>query len=1463
MNSEFQTLQSVFYTSVLDLFKEIKELNPTVCSGTPGMSEDLKLTQSGYIYLQACGSDGSELVQDEGSITQGIHLRWALRKELAQNHIPKGDLANMGQTYYTRCGYSKNDDYVTIRKTPYINRVPAIIDLTSTNPDLVQTVNGYKRWIFNVDTVTPTKTIKNKIYFHFNNNSLYNSITHNPSTDADLFLAAYTDYIEIEIENKLFFRVDAKVTNTASCQYKYETIFVSEPGTLDDISISTRKSVMSPSSPHTSSVTSENLRFFRIKMEAGSLLEEISIETYYDFINSRSWDLVDDFGLTVTDSEALTRFDSSIENNWPRYNDGTTVKANNYIKSSSPDVTSKWASPQGLKEAVIEYLNLSKTDSTAKKILEDDLNELSKIEISYVSMLNLVAMDYHIARMFGLGHIDNFSLNGNKYVYLAEYYTSKDLPNNPFAPLKKHLFMCLPTDLDDTRLPKQPVIDDLTFGLPSMDNCNSETLIDEDGYSKIEPVRYININRDKYDYEVPFQSFFAETGNFDSSQIVKPIFYGIEYKETSESAYRKPEITADPEEEAYLDNDIDNTNGIAEMIPVPEKDNPLFNHKEIEEGTHKYALYAINWFNRASQVSAEKSATTTFPVFSKLVPPVDLSAHYIQIEKPRLFTSANEQIELADRIENYPTEDNFWTRVTFNWNHIQKIAYQTANELEFFFKPEAANMVKGKISGLTHIAGGKTVWIEADSFRLFSTEANQLIEPEIDSNDFPKFIGSRLITNTGAFEIVEISQGTTYPRFKIKMIIETGAQNDDIKKEGFIIKCKPVGPAIGEYFTIYENLNNEDNWIKLDKTISLIDFGDTDEEIIESDGSPTTFIVGGINVPANVEADPNTEPIPGLYKITTTYTLDNHPQMGSGNVYWHKGIIRIPIEGSGIMKSLPVVKIESQNPLILWAMDSIDNSNNSDYEPIETGSTVTINYHPGYRVYIKPESSNDFDNSHLMPETGEKKRVMLMCVRSKHGNMVSSLSAPTAFFSLDIKEPTKPNKLVGAAYATRPDIYGKSSYTFDSEITSKPFSLIAYRCHDTGLLDALYDSETIEEIRTDMDALDPNEHDSERFYDLINVIFDDETGHEEEFAEYDGYRFPFPNKVGLFETGDTFEEKKQKMREAVEAEFIPILPQPALHDFIKNDGSSAENTAPVIRDKDGSFLEPDNALFNPFPSVRRFTASSKNYIRFTDFGLDGGTKNIYFYCLKEMSEKLEYGEMSEILGPVFLVNTFPPEAPGIRKIETVLADPYLEINPGIKFEINPYFDSEDVKKVRIYRTIEKESSESVRTMELAGDFDLTEPLKDEFADLTFPPFGKDIYYRLVALRKIKNEFEEIEYVPSKPSEIRIAKVVDNVNPPSPEILSNVGTIQVLPPQLQNVDLTWAETCYEGKYSLYKMSDSGFWQLVEQFDFTDTLLYNYSNLDKEDADGDTIYHRFKIVAENANGLLSLDEKVLVI
>jgi hypothetical protein len=60
-----------------------------------------------------------------------------------------------------------------------------------------------------------------------------------------------------------------------------------------------------------------------------------------------------------------------------------------------------------------------------------------------------------------------------------------------------------------------------------------------------------------------------------------------------------------------------------------------------------------------------------------------------------------------------------------------------------------------------------------------------------------------------------------------------------------------------------------------------------------------------------------------------------------------------------------------------------------------------------------------------------------------------------------------------------------------------------------------------------------------------------------------------------------------------------------------------------------------------------------------------------------------------------------------------------------------------------------------------------------------------------------------------------------------------------------------------------MTDMGQWQFVTSLNYDEALSFNYVELDKEDADGDTIYHRFKVVVENTGGLLSLEEKNLTI
>lgn len=171
-------------------------------------------------------------------------------------------------------------------------------------------------------------------------------------------------------------------------------------------------------------------------------------------------------------------------------------------------------------------------------------------------------------------------------------------------------------------------------------------------------------------------------------------------------------------------------------------------------------------------------------------------------------------------------------------------------------------------------------------------------------------------------------------------------------------------------------------------------------------------------------------------------------------------------------------------------------------------------------------------------------------------------------------------------------------------------------------------------------------------------------------------------------------------------------------------------------------------------------------------------------------------------------------------------------------------------------------------MTLAATIDAGEPLADDFSDLAFPPYGEPVYYRIVALREIINENNEQEFVPSEPSNTALASIIDVNNPDAPQ-LSYTGTPSGS--QILDVHLIWDKTVHNGIYYLHKMNQYGNWVKIHQLEsnavtldvnLADTSLGS-NTLEKEYANGDPVYHHFKIVAENASGLLSLDERVLTI
>lgn len=160
------------------------------------------------------------------------------------------------------------------------------------------------------------------------------------------------------------------------------------------------------------------------------------------------------------------------------------------------------------------------------------------------------------------------------------------------------------------------------------------------------------------------------------------------------------------------------------------------------------------------------------------------------------------------------------------------------------------------------------------------------------------------------------------------------------------------------------------------------------------------------------------------------------------------------------------------------------------------------------------------------------------------------------------------------------------------------------------------------------------------------------------------------------------------------------------------------------------------------------------------------------------------------------------EKPTIKKTVTHLSNELLEISTAVAFEINDYISSEGIKQIDIYRTSNPSDSLSIRTMKLVKSVVVGDELVDDFTDVSFPLYGDPLFYRIVALREIVNENDQTEYIPSKPSNVVLTNIVDNVNPEPPHLsyTSDPPTTST-PITLNNVVLSWQPTCYNGTYYL--------------------------------------------------------------
>lgn len=217
--------------------------------------------------------------------------------------------------------------------------------------------------------------------------------------------------------------------------------------------------------------------------------------------------------------------------------------------------------------------------------------------------------------------------------------------------------------------------------------------------------------------------------------------------------------------------------------------------------------------------------------------------------------------------------------------------------------------------------------------------------------------------------------------------------------------------------------------------------------------------------------------------------------------------------------------------------------------------------------------------------------------------------------------------------------------------------------------------------------------------------------------------------------------------------------------------------------------------------------------------------------------------------------------------------------PAVTFEVNPYPDVQKIRRMLVYRATKAADALSVRAMQLVKTVDLVatnqigQPkivLSDDF-ESGFVPYGDTLFYRLVALRPVKNPHGGTDWAPSQPSKVLLTAVPDTTNPEAPEITLTSNGLSGSPAALTGVNLSWPATVHNGTYYLDKTSAAGRWMSIYRIKTNTTpITVNLAAtslgtdvLPKEDAEGHPVFHRFRVRVGNSSGLFSLIDKVLVV
>ncbi|MBW8879532.1 MAG: hypothetical protein JF614_31755, partial [Acidobacteria bacterium] len=494
-------------------------------------------------------------------------------------------------------------------------------------------------------------------------------------------------------------------------------------------------------------IRSENMRSIRFDVTEG-YPRKAELETYDDYIAGALWENLGKLALTLDDNLAFSRLEpepGAVNGQWQKFNDQALLNTANY--------QDRWTRPGGLKEGVQRYIALSNTDPLAVDTLPGAVQpQDGSIQVSMLDALRMVSLDFHVARMLGLGVLDlDFGSDTDELIYLGVYDTEGALDDSNVARPVRHYYMGVPTRPVDHRLPDTPLLKEVTYGL-TVDNGEPQPslLTDPQGYTPDGLARYVNLFIEPDDDLASLNPFFVPPVEFSATDKTSSLFYGVEYCKQGEAAWRKPEIAHDA---VYKDLD---TPPQFEALPLPNNHDsakPILRHEERENGVHEYGGYGINWFSRVSPVgNVVATDATAIKKAARLLPPTNFAVQLIQSESPLMLTTAAEQGALA----NLTGPDKTLVRVTFDYFHTHDVNYGFADTVELFFRQDLPRNVVGAVKSVDDDpADGRNAILRTAGYTVNSQGTT--IDPALAPALFGNFVGGVLSCQQESYVIAAVS----------------------------------------------------------------------------------------------------------------------------------------------------------------------------------------------------------------------------------------------------------------------------------------------------------------------------------------------------------------------------------------------------------------------------------------------------------------------------------------------------------------------------------------------------------------------------------------------------------------------------------------------------------------------------------------------------------------------------------